>query len=89
MKVKFTWDKDHWSHSDDKAALGWQQGVMVCSIWPDCVGLGTIREPVGTQPRDKIVDDYLLANVEFIGGEFIPKTFTDPGGAVHERLEQQ
>jgi len=82
MKVEFTWVKNHWAHSDTKAALGWEQGVIVIAIWPDRVLLGSCREPLGSKPRDKIVDVWLIKNVKFIGREFVAKTFIDPDGTV-------
>ena len=63
-KFKFKRDGDRWVPDEANKALVWQQGVMVIAITDTDVHLGSCREPLGSQPRDKIVDDWLDENVE-------------------------
>lgn len=66
IKVRFEKDeKGIWWHKDNGAALGWGQGIMVIWISDTDVGLGTLREPIGSQPRDKFIDEWLDENVDF------------------------
>ena len=67
-KIRFSREGDHYVNTDENAVLGWQQGVHVTAIYPSYVVLGSLTEPIGTMPRDEVVDNYLYRNVEWDDG---------------------
>ncbi len=56
----------HWNPDESNKVLVWEQGVMVIGIDDTHIYLGTLREPLGSQPRDQIVDDWLDHHVEWV-----------------------
>ena len=83
MKVKFVFDGRAWRGADN-AFVMWNPGIFITSVTGTHVILGCLTEPLGCQPRDKIVDDFLLKYIDFVGGEFVPKTFIDPDGTAYD-----
>lgn len=59
-------DDGFWWPDEPNKALLWQQGVFVTHITDTDVGLGSCREPLGSQSRDEIVDKWLDERVEWV-----------------------
>ena len=67
MKIRFKQNGDRWLPDEGNKFLSWQDGVIVIWISKTDVGLGNCREPLGSQPRDKVVNDWLDEHVELVG----------------------
>ncbi len=65
-RVRFRKDGEQWVPEDGHCFLLWQQGVFVTHITNEHVALGTLWEPVGIQPRDAIVNQWLNEHVEWV-----------------------
>lgn len=67
QKIKFKKHNDGcWWPDENNKALIWQQGVLVTHITDTAVMLGSVREPLGSQPRDEKIDTWLNDNIEWI-----------------------
>lgn len=67
MRIKFEKrDDGKWWPTEANKFLLWQQGVFVLNVSDTDVFLGSIWEPLGSQKRDEIVDEWLDENIEWV-----------------------